>query len=149
MPRASCSFLLLCATFAYYSPIPTDKSTRLRLTCAPAARAWCQSASATCGGGRMEYSSPCPGLLAALCCLCYFVLLLLLLPTFCQYPQQNAPACGELVPQLHAPDARAPPPRLGAAVWNTTLHTLGFLQLCAAFCYSVLLLPTFCQYPQP
>ena len=35
-------------------------------------------------------------------------------------------------------------PRTGLAVRNTAAHTPGFLQLCAAFCYFVLLLLQFC-----
>ena len=74
-----CGILLLCATFAYFWPIPTAKCTRLRPTFAPVARAERQSTSATCGGGCVEYSCPHPRFLAALCS---FLLLFTTFATF-------------------------------------------------------------------
>ena len=71
--------LTLSATFAYFLPIPTAKRTRLQLTRGPVARTRYQSASTMCGGGRVECSSPYPGLLSTFC---YF---LLLLPTFAYF----------------------------------------------------------------
>ena len=86
-----CYFVLLFATFAYFSPIPTAKCTHLQLICAPVARDRCHGNSVTCEDGRVEYSYPHPGLLATLC---NFAQLLLLLRTFRQYPQPNAHAYG-------------------------------------------------------
>ena len=77
-----CRFVLLCATFVYFLPIPTAKRTRLQLTCALAARARHQSISAACGGGRVEYSSCYPGPLTALCS---FVLLCATFATFAYF----------------------------------------------------------------
>ena len=78
---------------------------------------------------------------------------MLLLPTFCKYPQPNAPTCSKLALQAHAPGAGAPLLRSRVAVRNTALYTLVpssfvlllllLLLLCAAFAYFLpIVLPT-------
>ena len=89
------------------------------------------------GGVRLEYSSPHPGLLAALCC---FLLLCATFATLCYFCLRFANARS----QTHSPTANlcssctCPVPAhlchaCGAAVWNTAAYTPGFLQLCAPF----------------
>ena len=83
-PPASCSFVLLLQLLpTCFLPIPTAKSTRPQQNGAPVSRARRQSSSATCGGGRMEYSPQCPGFLQLSAALGSLVLLL---PTFWPIP---------------------------------------------------------------
>ena len=106
-----------------------------------------------------EMQPPIPGGPAALCYFfcyfCNFCYFALPLPTFCQYPQPNPPACSKLALQAHAPGKGAHLICKGVAVRITAPHAgapCSFVLLCAPFCnfcYYVLLLPTFCQYPRP
>ena len=148
-----CYFVLLCATFAYFSPIPTDKNTRLRLTCAPAARDRRQGTSVRCGGYLCGIQLPMPWascnfvqLLATFAYFCYFCLLFA--TTHSQKHSSTANLCSSLT--------RTAPWRL-CRVWGwpcgiqlpTPRASCNFVQLCGSLCYFVLLLPTFRQCPQP
>ena len=137
-----CCFVLLCATFAtfaYLSPIPTAKSARLRLTCAAAAHARCQSSSVTWGGGCVEYDCRHPGLLAALC---NFLQLFATFATFAYFLKNTHS-------QTHSPAANLcssctrPVPGQLCHVWGwpcgmqlpTPRASCSFVQLFATLCY--------------
>ena len=146
-PRASCSFVLLFATLCYFcyfcyfcllfanTHSPKHSPT---VTCAPAARARRQSTSVRCQGGvRLEYSSPHPGLLAALC---YFLLLCATFATFAYFsPIPTA--------ITHPPTANLCSSCTRTALWHvcrvwgwpcgiqlpTPWASCNFVQLCATF----------------
>ena len=138
------------ATFAYFSPIPTaitqPPAANLCSSCTrPAPWHLCQV-----WGIFVRNTAPdALGFLQLRATFGYFCLLLLLLPTFRQYPQPKALAHGQGVPQLHTPGVRAP--LLGvrgcsSGVWlSAPRASCSFVLLLLL----LLLLPTFRQYPQP